>query len=89
MAVSSFLKTSVLVKQYSSVLSVIWSHCFINNEYKLHVDLQYCKLKLYSKQIPLWKANETYPFWVHSTLEDKCIYFFYNAFAFVENLKWN
>lgn len=36
-----------------------------------------------------WKANETYPFWVHSTLEDKCIYFFYNAFAIVENLKWN
>lgn len=64
-------------------------HCFINNEYKLHIDLPFCKPKLYSKPILCKKQEKESTLFKSSILEDECIYFFYNVFDVMEILTWN
>lgn len=52
---------------------------------KLHIDLPFCKPKLYSKQILCKKQEKDSTLFKSSILEDECIYF-YNVFDVMEIL---
>lgn len=78
------------VHVWQAILSLIWTFTVLSiMNIKLHIDLPFCKPKLYSKQILCKKQEKDSTLFKSSILEDECIHFFYNVFDVMEILMWN